>query len=315
VKELDRFVDWLVAEQQKPDIVCLSNVLLAGMTSRLKQKLGAPVVCLLQDEDGFLDGLAASHAEQAWGIVRERARDIDAFLSVSQYFSGVMATRLRTPPERMHVLYMGIDPDEYAPGDESPAVPTIGFLSRMCPDRGLERLVDAFILVKKNHELQSARLRVCGGRSAADEPFIQRLRDKLATAGILNDAEFIQTFARDSKLEFLQSLSVLSVPETKPVAYGLYVLEALAMGVPVVQPAIGCFPETIALTGGGVLYEPNTTERLAQVLAPLLSDPQAARQLGAAGRSGVLRAFNIERTANEMVRICEQVVRQSERGE
>ena len=100
---------------------------------------------------------------------------------------------------------------------------------------------------------------------------------------------------------------MLSVPEPKPVAYGLYVLESLAMGVPVVEPAIGCFPETIELTGGGVLYGPNTAERLAEVLEPLLLDPQAARRLGAEGRAGVAKAFDVARTAKETVRIYEQV--------
>ncbi len=315
VKELDRFVDWLQAEDEKPDIVCLSNVLLAGLVRRLKERLGVPVLCLLQDEDGFLDGLTSPYAEQAWEIVCERVGDIDAFLAVSRYFADTMSARLRVQAARMHVAYMGVEPDGYAPKGSDPLVPTIGFLSRMCPDRGLEKLVDAFILMKKNPKLQSARLRICGGRSAGDEPFVERLRGKLAAAGVLADAEFLEAFDRDSKLEFLRSLSLLSVPETKPVAYGLYVLEALAVGVPVVQPAIGCFPETIALTGGGILYEPNTAERLAEVMAPLLSDPQAARRLGAEGRSGVLRAFDIERAANEMVRICEQIVRQSRRGE
>ncbi len=311
VKELDRLVDWLSANEQKPDIVCLSNILLAGLARRIRERLGVPVVCLLQDEDGFLDGLTASHAERSWGIVRERARDIDAFLAVSQYFAETMRRRLAVQEDRVHVAYTGVALDEYVPADAHPSVPTIGFLSRMCPERGLERLVDAFVLLKKNEQLASAKLRVSGGRSAGDEPFIERLQGKLAAAGVLQDVEFLQAFDRGAKLEFLRGLSVLSVPEPRPTAYGLYVLEALAMGVPVVEPAIGCFPETLALTGGGVLYEPNTAEKLAETLAPLLLDPPAARRLGMQGRAGMLKAFNIERTAAEMIRIYEQVVRRS----
>ncbi len=309
VKELDRFVDWLVTEPDKPDIVCLSNVLLAGMARRIKERLGVPVVCLLQDEDGFLDGLSSPYAERAWAVVQERARDIDAFLAVSKYYADAMLTRLRVEPARMHVVHMGVELGAYEPSDAGPATPTIGFLSRMCPERGLEILVDAFLLLKKDEKLKSAELRISGGRSAADEPFISRMRDKVTTAGVLNDVEFLGPFDRDPRLEFLQSLSVLSVPEVRPVAYGLYVLEALAMGVPVVEPAIGCFPETLAMTGGGVLYEPNTAERLARVLEPLLLDSQAARRLGAAGRAGMLKAFDIAQTADQMIRVYEQLVR------
>jgi len=311
VKELDRFVDWLRTEPQKPDIVCLSNILLAGMARRIKERLRVPVVCLLQDEDGFLDGLTAPYAEQAWGTVRERARDIDAFLPVSKYYADVMSSRLGSPAARMHVSYAGIELEEYVRGDREPVVPTIGFLSRMCPDRGLERLVDAFVLLKRNEKLWSTTLRICGGKLTCDESFLSRLRAKLAAACLLADVDFLSAFDRESKLEFLRSLSVLSVPEERPVAYGLYVLEALAMGVPVVEPAIGCFPETLALTGGGVLYEPNTAEKLAEAMEPLLLDSQAARSLGAEGRAGVIKSFEIGQTAKEMVRIYERIIQQA----
>ena len=307
VKELDRLVDWLQTEPEKPDVVCLSNVLLAGLARNIRERLGVPVVCLLQDEDGFLDGLPSPYAERAWETVRERARDIDAFLAVSEYYADAMAARLNAGRERVHVVRMGIDPDEHTPGDRAPSAPTIGFLSRMCRDRGLDVLVDAFILLKKHAKLRSAKLRISGGRNAGDEPFIEALRGKLAAGGVPDDAEFLPAFDLAAKQEFLRSLSVLSVPEPRPVAYGLYVLEALAMGVPVVEPAIGCFPETIELTGGGVLYEPNTAERLAEVLEPLLLDLQAARRLGAEGRAGVVKAFDVARTATETVRIYEQV--------
>jgi len=309
VKELDRFVDWLVTEPEKPDVVCLSNVLLAGMARRIKERLGVPVVCLLQDEDGFLDGLNSPYAQQAWAAVHERVRDIDAFLAVSKYYGDAMAVRLKADAGRMHVVRMGVELDAYEPHDGGPAVPTIGFLSRMCPERGLDKLVDAFILLKRNARLRSAKLRISGGRSGADESFIGRLQGKLGAAGVLADVEFLHAFDRDAKLEFLRGVSVLSVPEPQPVAYGLYVLEALAMGVPVAEPAIGCFPETIAATGGGVLYEPNSAERLAQVMEPLLLDVQAARTLGAEGRAGMLQAFDIGHTAGEMIRVYEQIVR------
>ncbi len=310
VKELDRFVDWLRTEPQKPDIVCLSTVLLAGMARRIRESLGVPVVSLLQDEDGFLDGLTTPYAERAWGMIRDRSSDIAAFLAVSQYFADVMSPRLGPHAARMHVAHLGIELDEYTPDDNGPAVPTIGFLSRTCPDRGLEKLVDAFILLKQKENLRPVKLRICGGKMACDEPFLDRLWDKLTAAGIRADVDFLAAFDHQSRREFLRSLSALSVPEEKPVAYGLYMLEALAMGIPVVEPAIGCFPETLALTGGGVLYEPNTAEKLAAVLEPLLLDLPAARRLGAEGRAGVAKAFDIGQTAKEMVRIYERVIQQ-----
>ena len=71
-----------------------------------------------------------------------------------------------------------------------------------------------------------------------------------------DDVEFLEDFGGKEKLEFLKSLSVLSVPERKRVAYGLYVVEAMAAGVPVVQPRSGVFVELLEMTGGGILFEP-----------------------------------------------------------
>jgi glycosyltransferase involved in cell wall biosynthesis len=292
-------------------VVCLSNILLAGLGRRIKDRLGVPVACLLQDEDGFLDGLASPYAEQAWEVVRRRARDFDGFIAVSDYYGRVMQDRLGVEPDLIHVSHMGIDVDAYTPASAAPPAPTIGFLSRMCPGRGLETLVDAFLILKQHEDLRATRLRISGGRSIADEPFIEGLRGRLASAGVLDDVDFLEAFDPDAKRAFLRSLSVLSVPEPAPVAYGLYVLEALATGVPAVEPGIGCFPETIEKTGGGILYEPNTAEKLAETMAPLLRDPDAARRLGAEGRDGLCRTFDIKQTAAHLMQIYERIAQSS----
>jgi glycosyltransferase involved in cell wall biosynthesis len=313
VKELERLAAWL-RTQGGCEIVSLSNVLLAGLTGRVKATLNVPVVCWLQDEDGFLDGLGKPYAEQGWDIVRRRSRDIDGFVAVSRYFGSVMQARLGIDGGRLETVRMGIDVTRYKLATAALPVPTVGYLSRLCPERGLETLIDAFILLKADARLGSARLRVSGGKTGNDERFIRQLRGKLAAAGCLAEVEFLDAFDGRAKHDFLQSLTVLSVPERQPVAYGLYVLEALATGVPVVEPAVGCFPEMIESTGGGVLYEPNTAEKLAEALKPLLLDPQAARRLGAEGRSGIARSFDVADTAARIVQIYEQIGNRFGRG-
>jgi glycosyltransferase involved in cell wall biosynthesis len=303
IKELDRLIEWLDTQENKPDVVCLSNILLAGLARSIKRRLGVPVVCLLQDEDGFIDGLASPYSEQAWQIIAERASDVNAFIAVSKYYADVMRKRLELQPDQIYVVYTGISLDGYGSEQLRPEIPTIGYLSRMCPDRGLDTLVDAFINLKKNENLGNTRLRITGGMRADDKTFLDNIRQKLSSCGLIEDVEFLPDFDSNSKLAFLQSLSVLSVPEKQPVAYGLYVLEALAAGVPVVEPASGVFPELLEITGGGVLYEPNNAEALAAKMEPLLLKPDAVQQLGKQGRKAVFEKFNIEQTAEEMVRI------------
>ncbi|MHC4743508.1 MAG: glycosyltransferase, partial [Planctomycetota bacterium] len=169
LKELDRLVDWLDAEENKADIICLSNILLAGLVGRIKQKLDVPVICLLQDEHGFLDGLPSPYSEQAWEIVTTLAKDIDAFVAVSKFYADFMQQRLALDPDRIKVCYVGISLEGFEPRASEPDVPTIGFLSQTCVEKGLDTLVEAFITVKKNEKLKEVRLRIAGGHNAGDE--------------------------------------------------------------------------------------------------------------------------------------------------
>ncbi|UCG48604.1 MAG: glycosyltransferase family 4 protein [Phycisphaerales bacterium] len=308
-KELQRLIAWLTGQQETPDIVCLSNILLAGLAPSIKSSLGVPVVCLLQDEDGFIDGLDGSYSKRAWEMIAERSEDIDAFIAVSRYYAGVMERRLRLDKEKVHVVYTGISMEGYAPAQRPPEAPTIGYLSRMCADRGLDTLVEAFIRIKSGDRLKNARLRIAGGERGDDEAFIDEMRRKLAAAGVIDDAEFLDDFDRDVRRSFLQSLSVLSVPEKKPVACGLYVLEALAAGVPVVEPAMGVFPEIMEMTGGCVLYDPDAPGALAAAIERLLLDAQGARSIGLRGRAAVSEKLTVEQTTAEMLRIYEQLLK------
>jgi len=307
-KELQRLVEWLNEPDNKPDVVVLSNILLAGVARRIKARLDVPVLSLLQDEDSFLDALTEPYAKQAWQMLAERAEDVDAFIAVSKYYADVMKQRLRVNAERMHVVHMGISLDAYDPPPGEPDIPTIGYLSRMCPDKGLDMLVDAFISLKRNEKLKNTRLQIAGGQTPNDKAFIGNIRQELDSHGLSEDVEFLPTLEHKSKVSFLRTLSVLSVPEKRPIAYGLYVLEALAAGVPVVEPAIGAFCELLEMTGGGVLYEPNDAEALVAAIQPLLFGPNYAHDLGKKGRENVFAKFNIEQTAQKIERIYKQFV-------
>ena len=307
IKELDRLVDWLDNQENRPDIICLSNILLIGLARSIKQRLNVPVACLLQDEDGFLDGLVPPYSQQAWQIISERVGDIDAFIGVSKYYTETMQQRLRLSPKRTHVVYTGISLDGYESHGARPEFPTIGYLSRMCSEKGLDILVEAFLKLKKNEKLRNAKLRIAGGKRSDDEAFLHKIQQNLRSHGVIDDIEFLPDFDREARIAFLRSLSVLSVPEKQPVAYGLYVLEALAAGVPVVEPASGVFPELLEITGGGLLFEPNNVEALADAIGSLLLDPDKARRLAEQGRAAVSEKFNIEQTAEQMLRIYGEI--------
>ena len=310
-KELARLIAWLRQPENKPDVVCLSNALLAGLAKRIKERLNVPVVCLLQDEDGFLDGLAEPYSKQAWDVLARRVQDIDLFIAVSRYYAGVMQKRLKLSTDRVHVVYTGIPLEGYEERKSGPKIPTIGFLSRMSPDKGLDTLIEAFITLKQSKGLENIRLIAAGGKTSNDEAFLGRIKQRLKASGFIGDVEFRSGFERNERLDFFREITVLSVPEKRPVAYGLYVLEALAGGVPFVEPDIGVFSELLEMTGGGVLYEPGGPKVLADQLKPFLLDAEYALELGARGKRGVKENFDIKQTAENMMRIYEQVTRRT----
>jgi glycosyltransferase involved in cell wall biosynthesis len=298
--ELERLAAWLGSEG-RPDIIQISTVLLIGLARPLREKLGAPVVCMAQDEDVWLDRLDRPYDERCWATIREKAADVDTFVAASEYYAAFFAGRTGVARDRLCVVYPGIDPEGYEMGDASPCPPTIGYLSKMTESLGLGTLVDAFVMLKRKPGFRDARLRAMGGATGRDPRFLAGLRKKLSQQGMGDAVEFLPEMDRASRLAFLRSLAVLCVPAPGGVAFGTFLLEAMASGVPVVQPNCGAFPELIEATRGGVVYEPHTAAGLARALEGMLSDRRAAGELGRRGRQAVLERFTVEQTAAKMI--------------
>jgi glycosyltransferase involved in cell wall biosynthesis len=173
----------------------------------------------------------------------------------------------------------------------------------MCPEKGLHLLVDAFIQLRKRGKLPDLRLKVGGGCGPSDESFVAGLKDLLARQGVADAVSFHPNLDRQGKIKFLQSLDVLSVPATYPEAFGMYLAEALAAGVPVVQPRFASFPEFIEVTGGGLLYDPDKPAALEDALEGLLLNPELARKLGDAGQKAVQEKYSAETMAQAMLQV------------
>jgi glycosyltransferase involved in cell wall biosynthesis len=112
---------------------------------------------------------------------------------------------------------------------------------------------------------------------------------------------------REGKVRFLQGLDVLSVPSPYLEPKGMYVLESLAAGVPVVQPRHGAFPEILEKTGGGVLFEPDDVNALADAILPLREDRARTAQLGREGAEGVRRHYGVARMAERALEVCREL--------
>lgn len=306
-EELNHLVEWL-GEHCRPDIVHLSNALLLGLAHRIKEQLKAPVVCSLQDEDVWIQAMHDDAQREVWSLMNRKAAHVDAFIAVSDHYARLMQERMRLPAGKLHCLHLGVGPSDYdyLPASQKPR--NIGFLSRMCHENGLDILADAFIELNKTADFAETKLVISGGHTRDDAAFVKAQKRKLSAAGLLHKVDFHEDFEGQGRKDFFSKVAVLSVPVRKGEAFGLYLLEALASGIPVVQPALGAFPEIVAASGGGVIYEPNRPESLAAALEELLSDRQRLDRLSETGREGVEKYFHLNEQASKMLGIYKQVI-------
>lgn len=314
-RELEEFLAWLKT-QPKPDAVLLSNALLVGFTRRLKAELGCKVICNLQGEDAYLDSMPSPMREQVWALLAERCRDCDGFIAPSRYFADTMARRLGLPEEKVKVVFNGISLDGYGDkwrvtSDTSASAahpsPVLGYFARMCREKGLDLLVETFIELKRRNTVPNLKLKIGGGCGPGDESFVAQLKEHLRRARCLGDVAFHPNLTREQKVSFLQSLTVFSVPALYGEGFGLYLIEAMAAGVPVVQPRHAAFPELVEATGGGVIAEANAAS-LAAAIEALLLDPARLRALGEAGRRAVGERFTVDRMAADVGYFAEALV-------
>src|SRR5262245_36014488 len=261
-KELDRLLQFLDGVE-RPDVVHLSTPLLMGIGLAIRKRFGGPLVCTVHDEDVWIDAMEEPWRSRCWETMAQGGREVAAFIGVSRWYGEVMRERLKIDPAKLHVIPIGVEAGE-PPSGRAPDPPAIGYLARMAESMGLPTLVEAWLKLKKTEKFRNLRLHLSGGKTADDAPFLERLDKRLAEAGVRDDVKFFEDFSPKSRREFLSTVSVLSVPTPGGVAFGTYILEAGAAGVPVVEPRVGSYPELIEATGAGALYEPNTADALAE---------------------------------------------------
>jgi glycosyltransferase involved in cell wall biosynthesis len=286
-KEIAKLVEFLVRDFP-PDIVTLPNSLLIGLAPAIKAALQVPVCCTFQGEELFLDGLGEPYRSRSIELIREHAAHVDAFVAVSHFGRSMMADYLGIDPGRIHVVPLGINVDGYAPGGGGDAEPfTVGYLGRVAPEKGLHLLAEAYKRLRAHPGLPDSRLWAAGYLAPEHKSYLAGIVQQMHAWGLSGDLQYHGELDRPGKVAFLQRLSVLSVPGSYADPKGLFLLEAMASGVPVVQPRRGAATEIVETTGGGILVEPDDPDALAAGILRLWMNRGERRECGARGYEGV----------------------------
>ncbi len=308
-KEVHRLVRYL-ADEVRPQIVTIPNSLLIGLAPAIKAALSVPVTCTFQGEDLFLDSLGEPYRAKALDLIRRHASHVDAFIAVSRFGADQMARTLELPADRIRVVPLGISLDGHTRRTGSDPEPfTVGYLARIAPEKGLHVLCEAYRrLAALTPGEPLPRLEAAGYLGPEHRGYLEGIRRQMAEWGLADQFRYHGELDREGKLAFLRGLSVLSVPGPYEDPKGLFLIEAMASGVPVVQPRRGAAPEIIETCGGGVLVEPGSPDALAAGLAALAADPARRRALGDAGFAGVRRHHSADRMRDAAVEVYRSVL-------
>jgi glycosyltransferase involved in cell wall biosynthesis len=303
-KEVEKLVAFLAGEP-RPDVVNLPNSMLIALAAPIRRALNCPIVVTLQGEDLFLEGLPEPSKTEALTLIRAQVNEVNLFVSVSEYYTGFMSEYLNIARTRIRTVPLGIDVDDAGRKGNSPF--TIGYLARIAPEKGLHNLVEAYKILRHDLGLPPSRLRAAGYMAPAARTYLEDLERKLATWQLRGEFEYLGTVDRAAKFQFLREVDVFSVPTDYREPKGLFVLEAMACGVPVVQPNHGAFPEMIQRTGGGVLAPSQQPRDIADAIWSLYRDRDRAVALGQRGAEGVRAHYTIGHMADRMLDVYHEL--------
>lgn len=310
-KEIARLVDWMAADV-KPDAVLMTNALLSGCVPAIRERLGVPVVTTLQGDDVFLDALPEADRRRCVALIQENDRHTSGYMATSHDYADHMSAYLGLDRAKIDVVYPGLNLKGHGSPVARPAdrPPTLGYFARFAPEKGFHSAVEAFVRLRRCPGLEKLRFVFGGWLGEKYKPYFAEQVNKLTAAGLHSPADFEHTPAPDlaSKAKFFQGIDVLSVPVSFREPKGLYVLEAWANGVPVVQPRSGTFPELIDPTGGGRMYDPAEPDQLDEQLASLLLDLPSAAEVGKKGHAGLHERFTARHMAEATVELLGKYV-------
>jgi glycosyltransferase involved in cell wall biosynthesis len=308
-KEIHKLTAWLRTEAP-PDIVTLPNSLLIGLARPIREAVDRPVCCTLQGEELFLSQLPEPYRTQSLELIRANLDHVDGFAAVSEFCAEFMCRFLGIPERKMHIVPLGINLEGYEvrecwPNDRF----TIGFFARVAPEKGLHVLAESYVQLRRSSGLGNSRLEVAGYLAPEHRGYLRSVERKLKDAGLGDEFQYRGVLDRAQKIDFLRSLDLLSVPGTYDEPKGIFLLEAMANGVPVVQPRRGAFPEIIEKTGGGILVRPDDPSSLAEGILALWKDRERAVEMGRQGAHGVREHYSVARMTERTLEVYRSLTR------
>lgn len=294
-REYTTFAHW-ISHKLQPDVVIFSNALLSGLLPALKADYSGKILCLLQGDDVFLEGLNNKWKPRVMQQMRENCQGFDGFLTHSDYYRRFMADYLSVSEERFTKIPLTIDADSIRfESERSEDEFRLGYFARICPEKGIHRLLESapdYLAARDGMKLQ-----VAGFLPKQHAKWFQKLLNQ-AQKNVPGKIEWLGSPAtRKEKFQILSGFHAMCVPTEYREPKGLYVLEAGLLNVPSIVPDHGAFPELVASVGAGRLYSASARDSLAEAILQESERPTDTESL----RERVIANHDM-RTTGEQIR-------------
>jgi glycosyltransferase involved in cell wall biosynthesis len=204
-------------------------------------------------------------------------------------------------PDRIHIMYNGVDPDDFPLAETEPDAPTLVFMGRVDPLKDLHTLIRAFAIVRD--KIPDARLRMFGGVPLGNETYHESCEALIVELG-LEDSATLEGRVSTPVLAYHAGhvVALTSISEGFPYT----VVEAMACGRPVVCTNVGGVGAAVA--DAGVHGPPRDHVAVADAAVRLLKDAGLRRRLGVVARRRVLDRFTLKQSLDDYRAVYEEVL-------
>jgi glycosyltransferase involved in cell wall biosynthesis len=232
-------------------------------------------------------------------------RRVARVIAVSQSVAANLASQGIFHKDQIVVVPNGIDLTRFHPRVEGQASRgfRVGILGELTANKGQIEFIRAAQIVAS--EIKDAEFVIAGRDNSAGGEYGRQVQQLIEATGLQKRIQVIES--RIDVAEFLASLDVL-VSASRSEAFGLAIVEAMAVGVPVVATATGGAREIVADNETGRLVEIGDINALAQAISQLLNDPDERRRISENARQIVAERFSVERMLSDTEAIYREVL-------
>ncbi len=281
-----RLARWIARERF--DLVHANNSLTGNLAAIVAgSRAGVPVV---SHQRGYVRPTA---------FQRRLVNGVDRILCVSRSMADYYAAQ-GFRRDRVVAVYDGIDVTALRPSGRAPRGRVlVGWAGRLVAWKGVSLLVEAA-------ETALSRRPEAEFVIAGAGPDLAALRERVERSAVLRNRLRLPGFRSDVR-DLIAGCDVFVNTSIEPEPLSHSTLEAMALGVPIVAPRCGGFPELVADGMSGLLFEPGRADSLADALTKLIGDAPLRASFGAEGRRRAEKIFSLERHVGSIEAVYDEI--------